>query len=54
MNLNEKQIGCSRIFCRVDASYDGSISIEITLFTSPYKIFYIDSNGHGCYLKKYY
>jgi len=38
----------------VDASYGGSISIEITLPTSPYNILQNDSKGHGCYLKKYY
>ncbi len=39
---------------RVDASYGGSISIEITLPTSPYNILQNDSKGHGCYFKKYY
>jgi hypothetical protein len=29
-------------------SYGGSISIEITLPTSPYNIFLNDPNGHGC------
>jgi hypothetical protein len=37
----------------VDASYGGLISAKITLPTSPYKIFLNDSNGHGCYFKKY-
>jgi hypothetical protein len=32
---------------KVNASYGGSISIKITLPTSPYKIFLNDSNGHG-------
>jgi hypothetical protein len=27
---------------------------KITLLTSPYNIFLNDSNGHGCYFKKYY
>jgi hypothetical protein len=38
----------------VDASYGGSISIEVTFPTSPYKIVHNDSNGHGCYFLKYY
>jgi hypothetical protein len=39
---------------KVDASYGGSISVEITLPISPYKIFLNDSNGHGYYFLKYY
>jgi len=31
----------------VDASYNGSISSKITLFTNPYKIYLNDSNEHG-------
>jgi hypothetical protein len=38
----------------VDASYNGSILIEIILLTSPYKILSNDSSEHGCYFKKYY
>jgi hypothetical protein len=33
----------------VDASYGGSISVEITFPTSPYNLFLNDSNEHGCY-----
>jgi hypothetical protein len=36
----------------VDASHGGSISIEITLLTNPYKIFLNDSNEHGYYYFK--
>ncbi len=39
---------------KVNANYSGSISTKITFFTSPYKIFLNDSNGHGCYFKKCY
>jgi hypothetical protein len=39
---------------RVDARYGGSILIEITLLTNPYKIFLNDSNEHGCYFLKCY
>jgi hypothetical protein len=39
---------------RVDASYGGSILVEITLLTSPYKIFLNDSNEHSCYFFKCY
>jgi hypothetical protein len=38
----------------VNAWYSGSISIKITFFISPYKIFKNVSNGHGCYFLKYY
>jgi hypothetical protein len=42
------------VICGVNAWYNGSITIEITLLVSPYRILLNDSNGHNCYLKKYY
>jgi hypothetical protein len=45
---------CVHTITRVDVIYGGSILAETTLFTSPYKIFLNDSNGHGCYFKKCY
>jgi hypothetical protein len=37
----------------VNARYNGWKVAENTLFMNPYKIPENDSNGHGCYLKKY-
>jgi catechol-2,3-dioxygenase len=37
----------------VNAWYIGSKATKNTLPISPYKIFFNDSNRHGCYLKKY-
>ncbi len=39
---------------KVNAWYNGSIVVEITLPINPYKIFLNDSNGHGCCFLKYY
>jgi hypothetical protein len=38
----------------VNAWYNGSIAIEITLPINPSKILKNNSNENGCYLKKYY
>ncbi len=38
----------------VDASYNGSISTNITVPKSPYKNFLTDSNEHGYYFSKCY
>jgi hypothetical protein len=38
----------------VNAWSNVEISTKITLFISQYKIIWYDSNGHGCYILKYY
>ncbi len=38
---------------RVNWKYSGSKVVENTFPMSPYKILLNDSNGHGCYFKKY-
>jgi hypothetical protein len=38
----------------VNARLNVLVLAEIALIISPYKIFFNDSNGHGCYFKKWY
>jgi hypothetical protein len=37
----------------VNAQYSGLNAVENTHPMNPYKILYNDSNGNGCYFKKY-
>jgi hypothetical protein len=45
---------CEWVSKGVDAQSNGSFLAILTFPISPYKIILNDSNGHGCYFKKYY
>jgi len=48
LQRNGKEMGI-----RVNVRFNGSKVIENTLLMNPYNIILNDSNGHGCYFKKY-